>query len=441
MSAKRFRVAVCGGGIGGLTCAVALSQYPDIEVDIYEAETSFTKSGPGCGAWLRTWDILEKLGLDKDLARIAGTQPTDDPVSTFNFRKSDGAVGIEFLQLTTRGGLLGIHRSDFAKVALRHLPPTCKVYCSKRLLSYRQLPNHPVEIRFADGTTATCDVLVGADGINSSVRRVLLREQAHHARAEGRQRDSDNILGSVDPVWTGTLAYTATISAERLREKAPHHRAFSQSTQYLGKNGYILAYPVAQGKIINVTGFHTRAGMENMPFRGPLIQRTGGDELLHAYNHWEPEVQALLECVDRASQWAIHRSKLLNSYIAGRVALLGDAAHAMEPYQGMGAGQAIEDAYLLATLLGQWRTTISTIPDALRAYDAIRQPFANDVARRNRLTGSQFMFLGDNFDWDNCQDDTLKSRLHHLSSAITNNWEWAWSTTIDGSVEEAIRML
>jgi hypothetical protein len=67
-----------GGGIGGLTCAVALSKYPDIDVDVYEAGTSFTQNGPGCGVWLRTWDVLQKLGLDHDLARIAGTQPTGD---------------------------------------------------------------------------------------------------------------------------------------------------------------------------------------------------------------------------------------------------------------------------------------------------------------------------------------------------------------------------
>jgi salicylate hydroxylase len=102
---------------------------------------------------------------------------------------------------------------------------------------------------------------------------------------------------------------------------------------------------------------------------------------------------------------------------------------------------SFQDAYLLATLLGHWRTTINTIPHALRAYDAIRRPFTNDIARRNRLTGSQFMFLGDHFDWDNCQDDELRNRFNHLDGAITNNWQWAWSTTIDESVEEAIRML
>jgi salicylate hydroxylase len=129
------------------------------------------------------------------------------------------------------GGLLGIHRSDFSKVLLRHLTNTCTTHCYKRLLSYRQRSSDPVELLFADGTTATCDVLIGADGIKSSVRRSLLRERAHRARAEGRSRDYDHLLESIDPVWSGTLAYTAIVSAERLREKAPRHRTFTQPTQ------------------------------------------------------------------------------------------------------------------------------------------------------------------------------------------------------------------
>jgi salicylate hydroxylase len=74
-----------GGGIGGLTCAVALSKYPDIDVDVYEAGPSFKQNGPGCGVWLRTWNILQKLELDQNLAQIAGTQPTDDPGSSNSY--------------------------------------------------------------------------------------------------------------------------------------------------------------------------------------------------------------------------------------------------------------------------------------------------------------------------------------------------------------------
>jgi len=204
---------------------------------------------------------------------------------------------------------------------------------------------------------------------------------------------------------------------------------------------YILAYPIAQGKIISLTGFNARASGDATPFCGPWIRQTEKEELSSMYSQWEPEVRVLLECIEKPTRWAIHRSKPLNSYVSGRVAILGDAAHAMEPHQGMGAGQAIEDAYLLATLLGQWHTTISSVPNALKVYDTIRQPFTNDVARRSQSTGNQFMFLGDTSDLDNCEDDELRGKLHHLGNAITNNWEWAWLTTIDESVKEAIRML
>lgn len=65
--------------MGGLTCAVALSKYPDVDVDVYEAAATFTANGPGVGVWLRTWRILQQLGLDHELADITGTQMSDDP--------------------------------------------------------------------------------------------------------------------------------------------------------------------------------------------------------------------------------------------------------------------------------------------------------------------------------------------------------------------------
>jgi salicylate hydroxylase len=94
-----------GGGIGGLTCAVTLSKYPDIDVDIYEAGPSFTQNGPGCGVWLRTWNILRKLGLDVDLAKIAGSQPTDNPGNSLDHLK-----GRDLTHATPK-----LPRSTFAK--------------------------------------------------------------------------------------------------------------------------------------------------------------------------------------------------------------------------------------------------------------------------------------------------------------------------------------
>jgi salicylate hydroxylase len=109
---------------------------------------------------------------------------------------------------------------------------------------------------------------------------------------------------------------------------------------------YIIVYPISQGNIINVTGFHTQERLENTAFTGSLVKGINKAEFFGPYSHWEPEVQALLkvrtsdvsrwpftmlkslisQCVERLSQWAIHTSKPLNSVISGRVVLLGDAA-------------------------------------------------------------------------------------------------------------------
>lgn len=130
----------------------------------------------------------------------------------------------------------------------------------------------------------------------------------------------------------------------------------------------------------------------------------------------------------------------------------------MAPYQGSGAGQSIEvrhailqsiyakskirisqDAYMLATLLGHPCTTLDTIPRALQVYNAVRRPYANQVAERSRVNGHYFTMQYNGVDFDRISGDEQWDQLQGLGDAITRNWEWAWSTTLD--VTEAVRML
>jgi salicylate hydroxylase len=94
---------------------------------------------------------------------------------------------------------------------------------------------------------------------------------------------------------------------------------------------------------------------------------------------------------------------------------------------------------VLATLLGHHRTTANNISRALQIYDSVRQPYANKVAERSRLNGHYFTFHG--ADYDGLPEETLRDKLRWLAGSLMKNWEWCWTTTLDGTLKDAVRML
>lgn len=440
-SGKKFRVAICGAGIGGLTTAVGLSRYPDIQVEIFEAAERLAEVGAGIGLFSRPWEVIQKLGLEEELLRLTELNRTEDPVPAFQYRKSDRPEGVDFYTLVTKGSLLTFHRAEFQTVLLRKIPPSYRIHCSKRLRSYEQQQGGPITLLFEDGTRASCDVLVGADGLKSAVRRSLLGEKVRRAQSQNNWSEAADITALIEPAWSGTNAHRALVPADRLRSRQSDHRALTQPMMYLGKNAYIIAYPICQGKVINFVAFTSRHDLENSKFNGPWSCLCDKSEFVSVFRGWEPEVQALLDCVDKSQRWAIHIAKPLDSFVNGNVAILGDAAHASTPHQGAGGGQAVEDAYILSTVLGHHHTTRETIPHALRIYDHIRRPFAQKVQERSRLNGQYFTFHCREIDFDSVPERDLIPKLNILGQIFTKNWEWAWTTSLGPSAQEAMRLL
>ncbi|KAJ8588057.1 FAD/NAD(P)-binding domain-containing protein [Rhizopogon salebrosus TDB-379] len=443
MSSPRFRVAICGGGVGGLTLAVALSRYPDIIVDVYEAAQTFREVGAGVGIWPRSFKVLQKLGADfeQQLLRCSSSEWTENFVPSITYRKSDQAVGTELFMLMTKGELMRFHRAHFHGVFLSNLPPSCTTYNAKRLKSYFQPRSRtsPITLTFTDGTTATCDVLIGADGIKSTVRSFMLQELAKSVHPDAKQ----SVLSCITPVWSGVTAYRTLISAEKLRARCPDHRALRESVQYLGKDAFFLVYPISHGQYVNFAGFTLQpdlvdtayevgSGNPRPSFRGKANNEWVGEltaeQLVQPFKNFEKDAQPILEAIQGGTLWAVHTVKTLPSINFGRVAILGDAAHAMMPFQGAGAGQSIEDAYLLATVLGHKSTTIQSIPRVLAIYDKLRRPFSTDMALRSRLNG-QLCAL------------QKPTPLYKLGDIMTKNWEWAWLTELDDDLEEAVRLV
>ncbi|KAJ3807441.1 FAD/NAD(P)-binding domain-containing protein [Lentinula lateritia] len=447
MGVVKLRVAICGGGIAGLAHACALARYPDISVNIYESTDKFSPFGAGIGVWPRAWNVLCALGLGEDMTKITSGSPTSSPVQSFSFRKSDQPSGFTFGNMFSRGPLLTFHRAQFQEVLVRHLPPSCRIHHSKRLKSYSQgRLGCPIRLLFEDGTYATCDVLVGADGIKSAVRNCLLQDQTEIARESGRPTDEQKTLTCKDHVsWAGSIAYRALIPVEKLKEDCDQGLLVLPvtPTMYVGTDVHMVVYPVSKGQEVNLALFHFRPELQGMPFHGPWSKGVDESELFDIahFESWEPEVQRWLKYVRRPTKWAIHTVVDLPTFTSGRAVLIGDAAHSCTPHQGTGAGQAIEDAYFLAELLGDPRTTLNTVQQALKIYDKFRRPWTQDASAKAMANGRYFTLHYDGFDFVHADAAAVVQKLHQLSDVMIDEWKWCWTTTVEDSLKAALSQL
>ncbi|KAI0046039.1 FAD/NAD-P-binding domain-containing protein [Auriscalpium vulgare] len=421
-----------GGGVGGLTLAMALSQYPNIEVNVYEAATTFTEIGAGIGLWWRTRMVLRELNLEDDVMRLLDTRPSENRTPTLHYRKADQPEGVSFATIESRGGLVGVHRAEFHEVILRRLSPLCGKHTSKRLVQYIQSGDGSVQLVFQDGSTATCDLLVGADGLKSNVRSTLMQEFAATAEQSGRIPEAAEIRDCIRPRYSGVLVYRTLIPAEILRRVAPQHRVFGGAVQYLGKNRHLMAYPVSRGRFINLAAFDVDPGQEGSFYTEAWVTVADPRGVASLFQGWEPEVGQLIACLAglKVNRWAVNVVKPLPSFASANVALLGDAAHAMTPFQGAGAGQAIEDAYILSALLGHRLTSRRTLANALRIYSSIRQPQTARVAERSRENGLHFALHGLN-----------GTGLRAVGERIQANFEWVSETDPLDDLRRAVGML
>jgi len=291
----KFRIAIIGGGIAGLTLSLALqnSQTASIfDIDIFEAAPEFSEVGAGINIWPRTWEIFKSIGLDKSLANLLPHYPEHSPELVFEVRKSDQKEGIAVRDLIMNGGGLRFHRAELQRALLDHVSTSAHIHLSKRLKSYTE--GTDIDLVFEDGFTTSCDLLIGADGIKSTVRRLFLTKQ-------GTTED----LGSINPIWTGSVAYRGLVPVGDLERQFPGHRATMVPVMYCGKNKHLIVYPVSHGKYINVVAVHnSEPDLEGTFIDNTAVTSVPQAEMLAVFAGWEEEVQSLLRCIGLPDQVA-----------------------------------------------------------------------------------------------------------------------------------------
>ncbi|KAJ7137628.1 salicylate hydroxylase [Mycena crocata] len=433
----KTRVAIAGGGIGGIIAAIALSKCENLEITMYEATAAFGEIGVGLGMNWRAWRILELLELHPYLLPLLPEVPSEGLVPTIMYRKSDMAVGQDIFMCYSNAGYTRFRRADFHAAIVEQLEGKCKTICSKRLVSYTDPSfstpgsTEPITLNFADGTTATCDFLIGADGIKSAVRKTMYETAAAKIEAAGNAEEAAKLRRLIIPKFSGVEVFRTVIPTETLRAVAPGHASFTTPTQFLGKEKHIMCYPIAKNTLFNTGIYKCDYTREGTDYPEPWVTDVTSEDLASLYPGWEPDVQAILKCVDPiVSRWAICTVTGLPFFNSSRVILLGDSAHAMTNFQGAGAGQAIEDAYILQHIFSDPRiaaacgasgsekeeTLKTIIPKALAAYSAVRQPFSDMVLKSSRQTGVDCAL----------HDDEAAKDLEYLGKRMQEEMEWAW---------------
>jgi salicylate hydroxylase len=340
-----LRVAVIGGGIGGLSTAVAL-RATGAHVQVFEQARQLSEVGAGLGIQQNGQRVLLRLGLGPEVHRIGSR------LKGFRIYAPDGSVvsGETYPAGVTQ---LGVHRADIVAVLAASLPPG-DVHTGHRCVGLTQHEEFAV-VNFDNGLSVKADVVIAADGIHSALQRY--------------------VVDPTVPVFSGTVAYRGLIPASRL----PGWPEYLVS--WGGDGKHLLAFPVRGGELLNFVGFVPADERTRESWSAPGDPAT----LAAEFADWNPQARRLLARVDATLTWGLYDREPLTRWTQGRLCLLGDAAHPMLPHMGQGANQAIEDAMALATLLRGGSS--ADVPEALRRYEALRRDRTARVQRFSRTNG------------------------------------------------------
>ena len=346
---KNLRIAIIGAGYGGAAAAKALSLL-GADVTVYEQAPQMGEVGAGIGlrpatmARFRQWgifDVVANVSSPSDYFEILTA--TGDPIMKDTWPES-GDEKQTYL----------IHRRDFIEALLSVLPEGM-VKLGHKLQSIKEKDGRPV-LTFANGETADADLVVGADGIKSTVREQLFSNKG--------------------PVFSGEHAYRVVISADDAHGMVTDDNL----RMYIGKGTKVYLLPLRHR---NQMSFDITALNPDGTW-APTITK---EQLLQTVEGFDERIVAIARGLDMdtVNIRAVYDIDPVESWHTDNVVLMGDAAHSMLHHQGQGANSAIEDAGALADALAQ----AGSVKEALALFQAARKPVTDELQRISRQGWSE----------------------------------------------------
>jgi len=342
MTQQKPTIAIVGAGMGGLAAAGTL-RLAGMNVQVYEQAPQFERIGAGIQMMPNSMKVLRRIGIEDRLRRISF-----QPYSHLNREWDTGEVIRELPMPESLFGApyLCMHRADLHD-ALASVVPDGIIHLNKKLVGLDQAGGQ-VTLTFADGTRAQADAVVGADGVHSVVR--------------------DIIIGPDTPLHKGRIAYRAVFPSALMKDPDVAGRS---RTKWWGLDRHIVIYYITadRSQVYFVTSVPEPAEWltrESWSAKGDV------KELRREYEGFHPEVRAVLDACPDCHKWAILEREPLPRWSDERVVLLGDACHPMTPYMAQGAAISIEDAAILARCLEE--VNGEDVVGAFKRYEAHRKP-------------------------------------------------------------------
>jgi len=358
MSAAGPRILIAGAGLGGLTAGIALA-LRGFDVTVFEQAIELREVGAGLTVSRSAQAVLAAIGLQDAVHQLASITRR---MAFLHYRTGEmlaGEIDPSDGRLTTNEpGALHMHRADMHALLVARFEQVApgRLQLGRRVVGFVDASG-PVRVQLSDGGTVEGDMLIGADGVRSAVREKLWGEGA--------------------PRFTGQVAYRFMLPAA---EAAPALAGFGRAAVFLGPGRIFNRYSLRGGELLNCVAITQSDRWQGEGWSTPATR----EEMLDLYRGWHPEVTGLMSRApqEHLIKWALFDRPTLPGWLRGRTTLLGDAAHPMLPFLGLGAAMAIEDAMVLARAIER-----SPDVDGLVIYEETRSDRVARIAELSRLQG------------------------------------------------------
>ena len=355
-----MKIAIVGGGIGGLTLCIALRQR-GIEADVFEQAPALTEIGAAVALSANATRELGRLGL-LDAITAVSTEPTELIYRGWHDGRRVASHPVRLNQsYRERFGApyFGIHRADLQRVLSGAVAAGC-LHLDHKLHAVEEAGSR-LRLVFGNGRVEQPDLVVGADGVRSVVRRW--------------------VTGGVGTRYSGTSAFRGIVPVEQL-PSLPDPQAIQF---WMGPDAHLLHYAIG-GAGEDVNFFAVTEGPAHWPSAESWTVETKPGEALAAFAGWHPAVTEMIAASTFKSRWGLFVVPPLQRWHRGPAVLMGDSAHAMLPHHGQGANTTIEDAITLAELLVG--LDLANLEAALARYVTLRRLRTRTIQRSSWATNA-----------------------------------------------------